>query len=238
MTIDDETLMAFADGELPEPRFSEVAAAVETDEALAARLHALVLGKDAAKAAYGPLLAQPVPARLRRSVEAAIRANERPARRLWSPRSFQLAAAAAIAVVIAAPAGYLLGSSGTPGSIAVAGMAAPAALVAALESVPSGGEAALTGDTTMVAIATFADGAGVLCREVELLGPAAASVVVACRDGDGWGVRLAVAIPSADGFYLPAGGLDAAGTYLSAINAGPPLSPEAERAALPGISAP
>lgn len=237
MTIDDETLMAFADGELPEPGFSEVATAVEADEALAARLHALVLGKDAAKAAFAPLLAQPVPASLRRGVAAAIRAAGRPVRSRWSGRPMQLAAAAAIAVVIAAPASYLLGSSGSPGSPVVAGLAAPAALDAALDTVPSGGDAAITGDTTMVAIATFADGAGVLCREVELLGPAEL-LVVACRDGDGWGVRLAVAIPSADGLYLPAGGLDAAGAYLAAINAGPPLSPDAERAALPGTATP
>jgi len=236
MTIDDETLMAFADGELAEPRFSEVAGAVEADEALAARLHALVLGKDAARAAFAPLLEQPVPSSLRRSVEAAIRTNARPARRSWSPRTLQLAAAAAIAVVFAAPAGYLLGTgtSGTPDSIAVAGLDAPPALATALDTVASGAEAAVTDDTTMVAIATFADGAGTICREVELLGPSA-SVVVACRDEGTWAVRLAVAIPSSDGYYLPAGGLDAAGAYLTAINAGPPLSPAAERAALPEI---
>jgi hypothetical protein len=240
MTIDDETLMAFADGVLAEPQFSEIAAAVEADEAIAARLHALVLGKDAARAAFAPLLEQPVPSSLRRSVEAAIRANARPARHPWSPRTLQLAAAAAIAVAFAAPAGYLLGTAGTsstPGSIAVAGLNAPAALAAALDTVAAGAEAAVTADTTMVAIATFADGTGTICREVELLGPSA-SVVVACRDGETWGVRLTVAIPSTDGFYLPAGGLDAAGAYLTAINAGPPLSPEAERAALPGIGAP
>ena len=49
MTIDDETLMAFADGELPEPGFSEVATAVEADEALAALvdLFASKFGEDA-----------------------------------------------------------------------------------------------------------------------------------------------------------------------------------------------
>lgn len=229
--------MAFADGALDEPRFSEVAAAVETDAALAARLDALVLGRDAARAAYAPLLATPVPAPLRRSVEAAVRAHEHPPRHVFPRRTLQFAVAAALAVVIAAPVGYLVGTSGSsggPGPLAVAGTAAPAALAAALDTVASGREATVTAGTEMIAIATFEDGTGTLCREVELHGPTA-SVVVACRDGDAWAVRLAVAIPSSDGFYLPAGGLDAAGAYLTAIAAGPPLSPEAERAALPGI---
>ncbi|UXN74074.1 hypothetical protein N8D56_01785 [Devosia sp. A8/3-2] len=51
---DDETLMAFADGQLDEPDFSELAAAIEAEPALAERLELLVLGKDLAKAVYAP----------------------------------------------------------------------------------------------------------------------------------------------------------------------------------------
>jgi len=54
-TYDDDTLMAFADGALEEPLFSQVAADVEADAELAARLDALVMGKDLARAVYQPL---------------------------------------------------------------------------------------------------------------------------------------------------------------------------------------
>ena len=60
-TYGDATLVAFADGELEEPRFTEVAEAVTADRALAERLELLVLGKDLAKAIYAPLSDRPIP---------------------------------------------------------------------------------------------------------------------------------------------------------------------------------
>ncbi|MGD9738827.1 MAG: anti-sigma factor [Bauldia sp.] len=233
MTFDDETLMAFADGALDEPAFSEVAAAIETNPGLAARLNNLVLGRDAAKAAYAPLLERGVPAPLRRAVDRAIAASA-PAKPRRVFGGWSIAAAAAVAVIVAAPLGYLL-HQGAPSPAAEVGGTASPALAALIESVPSGGRAALSADTDLVAVATFTDGDGALCREVELLGPKA-SVVVACRDDAGWAVRIAVAVPAVSGDYLPAEGLEAVEAYLAVIEAGPPLSLDEERAALPTLA--
>ena len=140
-----------------------------------------------------------------------------------------------VAVIVAAPLGYLLRSDlPRPGAVEVGSVASPA-LAALIEGVPSGGRAALSTDTDFVAVATFTDGTGTLCREVELLGPNA-SVLVACQNDRGWDVRIAVAIPAVDGDYLPAQGLAAVEAYLAVIDAGAPFHPEEERAALPNLT--
>ncbi|MCW5695705.1 MAG: hypothetical protein KIS96_03100 [Bauldia sp.] len=233
MDLDDETLMAFADGALPDAAFARVASAVEADPEVAARLNALVLGKDAARAVYGPLLDRPVPARLRRAVEAAIASAEPAPRR--SPRWVGWAVAAALGGIVAGPAGYLLSRGDAP-AMMVAGSIAEPGLRSLIETVRSGGVAALTTDTDFVAVASFRDGAGALCREIELLGPQS-SLLVACSDDDAWTIRMAVVIATTEsGDYVPAGELEVVGTYLDSIGAGPPLSDDAERAALPGIA--
>lgn len=65
MTYDEETLMAYADGELDAPLRAEIDAAVAADPALAARVaqhHAL---RAEVGGAFAAVLTQPVPARLR-----------------------------------------------------------------------------------------------------------------------------------------------------------------------------
>lgn len=243
--FNDETLMAFADGKLEEPQFSAVAAAVETDATLAARLEALVAGKDFARALYEPLLQRPVPAPLRKSVEAAIadasvqqsnvtpfptsRASTKPARN-WLP----LAAAACVAVIVAGPIGFLIGTGGgsTQATHIAIGEPLSGELVALVATLPSGAERALSGGTTLHPIASFSDGAGTLCREFELHGTASL-VAVACRPGDQWVTTFALQT-AAPGGYLAASALAPLDAYFQAIEAGPPYSAEQEASVLSG----
>ena len=60
--FDDETLMAFADGELDEATTLRVEAALETDEALAERLAVFLDSRIAVASAVKPLIDEPVPA--------------------------------------------------------------------------------------------------------------------------------------------------------------------------------
>ena len=53
----DEILMAFADGKLDEPEFTEIALAIETDAALAERVEALATASRGAKAVMSSSLA-------------------------------------------------------------------------------------------------------------------------------------------------------------------------------------
>ncbi len=228
--IDDQTLMAFADGVLEEPAFSEVAAAIETDPDLAERLEQLVLGKDLARAAYAPLV-RPVPSALEKSVSAAIeRAEARPAAANdndWR----RLAAAACLATIVAGPLGYLLAAQNEAPTGGTA-IGIDSVLAQTMATAPSGQTTMLPDGREFVAVVSFRDQAGNLCREFETI-DAQLTTGVACRADDAWTLRMAVTSErpgSAD--YFAASGLPAIDAYLGEIGAGAPLSPEEEAAAL------
>ena len=234
----DEILVAFADGKLDEPEFTEIALAIETDAALAERVEALATASRGAKAVYGPLADRPVPVELRRAVDAAIRRAERPRGkqaggwRDWIsiPRLGGFAVAASLAAVVAGPVGYLVGQS--PPSDGGLRVGAPlggeiASLVATL---PSGTEARVDGQV-LRPIASFATATAELCREFELDG-ATATVAVACREAGTWQVAIALSGPVGGDGYAPAAAIDALEVYIAALDPGPPLTAEEEAIAL------
>ena len=59
-----ERVVAFVDGELPDPERSAVAAAIATDPAAEVMANLMRRSAAAARAAYQPLLTAPLPARL------------------------------------------------------------------------------------------------------------------------------------------------------------------------------
>jgi anti-sigma factor RsiW len=65
VTLDEETLMAYADGELDPAQRAEIAAAIEKDPALAARVEKHRALRAEVAGAFAPVLTQPVPERLR-----------------------------------------------------------------------------------------------------------------------------------------------------------------------------
>lgn len=224
----DEELMAFADGALDEPRFSQIAAAVEADPALAERLEQLVLGGAAAKALYGPLADAPVPAALRRSVTAAIeQATVVPFRRRPVARWVPAAVAVAIAAVIVGPIAYVVGHQDP--LVAVGQPVAPA-LAAELSRLPAGTETRL-GATIIRPIASFTDAAATLCREFEL-DAQLTTIAVACREAGEWRVAIAIDAPAASDGYAPASSLAALDAFLASIEAGPPMPLDEEAEAL------
>lgn len=234
---DDETLMAFADGQLDEPDFSELAAAIEAEPALAQRLELLVLGKDLAKAVYAPLIDRAVPAQLTQAVKAAAAnaggtPNVVPFRKRGFARSelAGLAMAACLGAIVAGPAGYLLRQAPAGDGLSV-GAPLSSELASLLASLPSGGEQRLGDGSIMRPIATFRDTSGALCREFEV-DATSSSVAVACRPTGEWRVAFALDTPATAEGYAPAAALDALDTYLQSIGAGAPFSPEDEADAL------
>lgn len=232
-SFDDTELMAFADGALDEPRFSELASAIEADPALAERLEMIVAGGTAAKSVYAPLADLPVPARLTAGVTAAIARYESqvvPFRRR-APAWLPVAAAAAVAAIAVGPVAYLAGGAREAPLVAV-GTQLPPALSAELDRLPSGAEAQL-GNAVLRPIATFTGASPALCREFEVDG-ALTTVAVACRAGAEWRVAIAIDAPPADDGYAPASSLAALDAFLGSIEAGPPLPLDAEAEALAG----
>jgi len=133
--FDDETLVAFVDGELDEADARDVAAAIAVDAELAARVEAFRQSALLVQAAFARVIEEPVPERLllaaRGEGGSAAPDNVVPFRRRAAvPRWIALPIAASVAtLVIGAGAGYWAARSP---------VASPAAEMAATETAPSG----------------------------------------------------------------------------------------------------
>ncbi|HEV7306680.1 anti-sigma factor [Ensifer sp.] len=257
----DEILMAFADGELDDETTRRVEAALETDDALMARVAMFMETRAAASEALKPMLDEPVPDELARKVramaasasdahrarpvETPVLADEnvvefrRPADRAAArpvSRSM-MAMAASLLVVAGAAGGYLLrgGVPESPQTMNVAG-AIGAPLAAILDRSPSGEEVGVDGGTAKVRlVSSFALGNGQLCREYELTQSGQPDLVsVACRGASVWQTQLAIARPTSGEGYAPASSLETIDAYLASIGAGEPLDADAEKKALAG----
>ncbi|MFN3636463.1 MAG: hypothetical protein ACK4UZ_12090 [Rhizobium rhizophilum] len=250
--ISDEMLMAFADGELAPAEENEIGAALAEDEALAERLAVFLDTRHELSVTMKPLIDEPVPAALQASLAAAI-ATARQTQGVTSqaaqpqttetvvplrPRASSTAAARSTGSVITSPwamalaasfvgivvglGGFLLGQSS-----AIAPEAPSVAVNEALETLPSGGDRALSDAESLHMIASFRDAEGHLCREYERKAADAVTTAVACHGPAGWQTRIALTNPVAEG-YVPASTTDTLDAFLSGIGAGAPLSPEEE----------
>lgn len=257
MTFSDDTVMRYVDGELDDATCVAIEDAQASDPDLAARIEAFAQTKLQARRAMQPLLDEPVPEKLRSTVEAMV-ARQRPisagpmptatpraaagapgARILVPANDWRrLAAAACIAGVLGGLVGYFaVGSPATPGGLQVADVDR-AALVDALRTTPSGEERSMTGQATrFTAIASFHDARQSLCREFELdMADGSQLTSVACNEENDWRVRFAVNAPGDGAGYAPASSAEALDAYLTAIEAGAPLSGDDEAQALRALS--
>jgi len=196
--IDDATLLAFLDGELDAARAAEVGQAVADDPALAERLARHKALGARLKAAFDPVMSEPIPPALLRAARApaqvtdlaAFRARRRPpaARPAWlQGRGLGLIAASLLAVVIV---GQTL-MARPPSSIIEQGgrLAASGRLSHALDT-----QLASAGAVRGVRVdLTFRDHDGRICRTFQ----DGATAGVACRAGAGWDVRAVFAGPGA-----------------------------------------
>ncbi len=248
----DETLMAYADGELDAETMAAVEAAMQSDPVIADRVALFDLSRQ--RLADGLGEPEPVSAELLASVKAladkhnakaqdpktpetSVVAFPTPAARARTQPRWQLPLAASIALLVGLSLGPLLPwpDNNDTQQIALTGLDTPG-LATALATIPSGEEIALADGSSLRPIASFQDGGGTLCREFELDQASGETLVsVACHQEGSWSLRFAVAAGQNDDGYAPASSLDALDGYLTAIEAGAPLSVEAEADALGGL---
>ncbi|UXT51140.1 hypothetical protein FY136_17680 [Agrobacterium tumefaciens] len=238
--FDDETLMAFADGELDEATSLRLEKALESDEALAERLAVFLDTRTALAATMKPLIDEPVPDALAASVRRMVEKAEVDASRTEDdnviafhkrekpeiPRRGQrwlMPVAASILAVITGIGGFMAGR----GSIE-SGLSLEHTLSAALDRQPSGSDTALGQSEALRIVSSFVDGRGELCREYELKRQQDSTTAIACRSGNMWITRLALSSPRADG-YVPASSQEMIDAYLTSIEAGGPLSAAEEQ---------
>jgi hypothetical protein len=205
MTIDPETLAAFADGELNAIEATRVERAVASDPALAAQLAAHRALRDKLKSHFAPIAALPVPDRL----SALLTQNENvvglaQARESWTERAqrFRIpvwAASGAMAASLVVGLGIGNGlSDGAPMTTRKGTLVANGSLDRALtEQLASAQDG-----TAMRILVSFRQADGTLCRGFHGGGVAG----IACRDKNSWTIRRAQGVgPETTSTYRQAG---------------------------------
>lgn len=219
MTISEDMLMAYADGELDDRDRAMVDAALVQDKTLRARLEAHHRLRAKLSAAFDGALAEPVPERLRQAAPhagaAIINLNERRPR--WSAREWgAIAASLAIGLVLGVgvmrqPAPLITAESGA--------LAAGGALAQALNRQLASDEAG----AVRIGL-SFRDNSGAYCRTFDLINTQTSGL--ACRSGDGWEVAMTAANHQTE--IRTAGASAAILEAVEARIAGEPLDAEAE----------
>ncbi|NKL06530.1 anti-sigma factor family protein [Rhizobium leguminosarum] len=235
--FDDETLMAFADGELDETQSRALEEALAGNEALCERLAVFLDSRQLVGDALKPLIDEPVPEALLASVRRMadeVRHQKpqdnvvsfRPKQQQQTMRRWLVPVAASLVAIVAGVVGFALGRINPSASNSGAEIAA------VLDREVSGRDVTLSSpETVLHVVASFRDERGELCREYELKQPKSSTLTVACRQNGAWATRLALTSAKADG-YVPASSQETIDAYLASIQAGAPLSPEEEREVL------
>lgn len=231
MQIDDETLMALADGELGQAEAARISAAIADDPEAQARLRLFSESRARLKALSSAAPAAPSDKDLIARIRAAGSAAQ--AQATVTPtaapgpantnRAPWAALAAAMALAVVGLGWWQMG--GAPSDLLQAE-------VAALDSLPSGQGLELGDGRDLTMIASYRTADGAFCREYETAQDASLTVSVACRDGDGWQRQFASDMTGLDGYVPASGDIAALDEWLSNTGAGDPLAPEDEAAAL------
>lgn len=190
MKFSDETLMAYADGELDPATRNAVERAIRADPTLAAKVRQHGAMRSNVFAAFGPIIDEPVPARLKAATHSGkviqlntartLRAEAVQEKRRWSWAEWG-GIAAALMVGVLAGGGAVIGLQ-QPAPLAVGAggaLLAQGDLADALSTQPGG--ATVPGALVQVGVSFEARGGG-YCRSF-IMG---ATAGLACRNGAGW----------------------------------------------------
>ncbi|PCD03961.1 anti-sigma factor [Sphingomonas spermidinifaciens] len=221
MTIDRETLMAYADGECDPLTARRVEKAIAADPALAAEVEAQRALRARIAAAFAPIEAEPVPPRIAAPLASNVVALPRPAKRRL-PAGWIGAVAASLVLGLAVGQGL---SPGGPVAAGPSGLVARGELARALDTQP-GSEGAAGG---IRMLASFRAQDNRYCRVFA----GSATSGIACREGDGWTLPRTASGHAEAGAYRQAGSADAALlAEAQEMMAGEPLDRAGEAAAI------
>lgn len=246
----DETLMAYADGELDEATSAKLESALKKDKALVEQLAIFTKTRDMlsnlADASPPKPISDDMMARIRETMDEA-RAEQqddandnvvafRTHRAAPSLHRKSLAIAASLALTLGLGAGYFAAKLGntpetsTPIRIA---LFENSKIPKALSVVPAGEQTATPAGQIKL-IASFRNNLDEFCREFELNTSKSSKIIsVACHDGQQWDMRFAIASAVHDETsYVTASSLETLNAYLKMVGAGDVLSPVDEMRAL------
>lgn len=215
MNYDDETLMAYADGELDAMTRAEIAAAVEKDPSLARRVEQHRALRARVSGAFEKVLDQSVPGRLAEIARGGTASADRgkvlqfPAKSArapatpWRAREWT-AMAASLLVGVLLSWRFFQGADSSPLVAGKDALVAGGELAAALERQLA---SAQQGDERVLIGLTFKASDGNYCRSFVMRATRTAGL--ACRAGAEW------QIPATDSVPLPAGQMQQAASALT-----------------------
>lgn len=237
MTVTDEELMAFVDGELDTARCEALRPAIAASADLSRRVAAQRALRDRLGRAFDPVLDEPVPSRLA-DLAARVRVDDigTVARRRWSPAAWRsgLALAAGIALGVALGPALLQLAGGPPDIVASgADLAAGGALADALSHRLASEQSA--SDPVILGI-SFRSASGEYCRTFISRRGSGALAGMACRQDSAWRIDALQSLPFVPG--NPSGYRQAAAQWPPLVlraaedsMAGDPLDADGEAAA-------
>ena len=203
MNYDDETLMAYADGELDEVLSAEISSAVERDPALARRVAQHRALRAEVSGAFAPVLVQPVPERLLAAAHAPAAPQRRgevrqfPPRtrtdRRWGSREWA-ALAASLVLGMLLSWQFIAPSQRTMITASNGALVAKGALARALDSQLASTQR--LEDPVQIGL-TFRSQDGSYCRSFTL--PRAATAGLACRAAGEWRIPVTTAAAAVEG---------------------------------------
>ncbi len=248
MRFSDETLMAFADGELSEEEAAGVRDAMAGDAALAARVERFRYVRRALRATYDSVAREPIPERFRALLGDMALSEPEPAPA--APAAPLVADLAAVRVartqrLFTPPVWAAMAASVMVGVLVGSTLMRPASSLFAMESGQLRAGAQLTHvlDTRLASDADNANAAlhvgvsfhaqdGAYCRTFDSIEGRKAVSGLACRQPEAWVVRIATTEAVVESEYRQAG--SAAPAVMSMVDsmiAGDPLTDAQERAA-------
>lgn len=241
MTITDEMLIAFADGELGPAQREEVMRAVAADPELARKLVAHQRLRETLSGHFAPIAEQPVPERLKALIErredgadevkvislAEVRARRKEQNggtRRWLPAWGNMAAIAAT-LVLGLAVGQTLDRNAGPVAVTDGAMLAQGRLATTLDARLA--SAAQDGDEMRIGL-TFRSKGGEICRTFE--GEAMSGL--ACRQGGNWRVeQLLPGTAGATAYRQASAGDPRLAASVGDLIEGAPFDAKAERIA-------
>jgi hypothetical protein len=238
MELSDETLMAFADGELPGSEAARISAAMADDPDLRRRVERFRSVRRALRSTYDAVAKEPIPERLRAllgEVSTDTPVTQSAPVVAIAPKRRQIAvgppvwAALAASLIVGVIAGRISASANDSLLIAEAGQVrAGAALARVLDTRLASAPENI--DANLRVGLSFRNQDGALCRTFSESGAESGVSGLACRADDAWLIRIAAADAGASTEYRQAGsGAPAVLAMVDALMAGEPLD-EAQEA--------
>lgn len=212
MTITDEKLSAYIDGELAADEIAAIDHALKSDAALAARVDHMRRPDRLIAAAYSEIDKEPMPDAVMDLLQngpdqSKSKMNGKviqfPLQRfIQSPQQWATPLAASLALAIGVGLGLQLSGNNSASQNDELPFAsiidASSPIHQTLETILSG-ETMTAGDSLIIPVLTFKSKDGDYCREFSITSGAIANRAVACRHYDQWNLKFAVVVPSQSG---------------------------------------